>query len=81
MAAAGARPREEYSVKKYTKGAKWDLLVRFEDGSSYRLSAIPEKIHTNAAMVDSIEKNFLPVLESIKKTLTEAALAAHENPA
>lgn len=38
-----------------TKGAKWDLSLRFEDGCYYRLTAIPAQRHTNAAMLASIE--------------------------
>lgn len=60
-------------MRKWTKGAKWDLMIRFEDGASYRLSSIPEKKHTNAAMMKSITENFLPVLKSIEDHIASAS--------
>lgn len=65
-------------MSKWMKGAKWDLMVRFEDGSMYRLSSLKEKTHTNAAMFESIAKNFLPVLEEAKKEVAEMSRRASQ---
>lgn len=58
-------------MRKWTKGATWDCMIRFEDGSMYRLSQIPEQTHTNAAMIASIEQNFLPALKAAKKWIAK----------
>lgn len=82
-AAAGAH-RDGARVKKYTKGAQWNCMIRFEDGSMYRLSQIPEQTHTNAAMIKSIEENFIPAVKAAKKWIAKAKTsrrAAERNPA
>lgn len=50
-------------MRKWTKGAKWDLMLRSDGGGMIRLTSNPDMKHTNADLVAAMERDFIPMFK------------------
>lgn len=53
---------------KWTRGAKWDLMLRSEGGGMVRLTSLSEMKHTNADLVRAVERDFIPMFRRAVKS-------------
>jgi hypothetical protein len=50
-------------MRKWTKGAKWDLMLRSDDGRMVRLTSRTDMKHTNADLIRAVEDDFPPMFK------------------